>query len=527
MRRFLTVLAIATLCGGAGPAARPAAAAEKMFAFNNGAEPETLDPALMTGVPEHNLAMSLFEGLVTYHPKTLGPAPGIAESWTISNDKLTYTFRLRRSIWSNGDPLTARDFLASWRRVLEPKTASEYAYQLWHIKNARAYTKRTVTDFSKVGIRAPDDHTFEVTLEHPTAYLLGLLAFETFMPVHRATVEKHGARWTRAGHIVSNGPFVLAEWRPQDRIIMKKNPRYWDAENVKLDGVVAFAINNRNTALLRYRSGELHWLNALPIALVPKLMKRPDYHKAPYLGTYFYRFNCTRKPFNDPLVRKAFNLALDKKTLCKFILHGQYEPARSFVPPMMPPYEPPKGPAYDPKRAAELLAQAGYPRGRGFPRVTLLYNTSKQHERIAVVAQNMWKKTLGVRINLVNQEWKVYLNTVSKKNYDIARSAWIGDYMDPNTFLDMFVSGGGNNRTGWSNEQYDALIQAAAGEPDAAKRLDLFRKAERILIVDEMPIVPVYYYANLSLRDPAVRGFYPNPRDLHPSKYLDLAPAGE
>ena len=527
MRRLLGACVAVAMCLGVWPAAGPAEAATpagKVFAFNNSAEPETLDPALMTGVPEHNLAMSLFEGLVTYHPKTLLPAPGVAESWKVSKDKRTYIFKLRKSLWSNGDPLTSQDFVYAWRRVLEPKTAAEYAYQLWHIKNARAFTKGTLTDFTKVGIRAPDAHTLKVTLEHPTAYFLGLLAFETFMPVHEGCVEKHGERWTRPGNIVSNGPFVLDKWLPQDRIIMKKNPRYWDAKSVKLDGVAAFAITNQNTALLRYRTGELHWVNALPLPLIPNLKKRPDYRKAPYLGTYFYRFNCTRKPFNDPRVRKAFNLALDKTTLCKFVLHDQYEPATSFVPPMIPPYKSPKGLAYDPKRAAKLLAEAGYPGGRGFPRVTLLYNTSKQHEQIAVVAQNMWKKNLGITVNLLNQEWKVYLNTLNKIDYDIARSAWIGDYMDPNTFLDMFVTGGGNNRTGWSSKRYDKLIKAAAGEPDTAKRLALFRKAEDLLVNRELPIMPVYFYSNLSLRSPSVKGFYGNPRDLHPCKYIRLEP---
>ena len=526
MRQLLYVCAAVVICVGVWMALdrEPAAPAGDVFNFNNGAEPQTLDPALMTGVPEHNLAMSLFEGLVTYHPKTLLPEPGVAESWKVSEDGLTYTFKLRKSVWSNGDPLTSADFVYAWRRVLDPNTAAEYAYQLWHIENARAFTEGKLADFAKVGIRAPDAYTLEVTLEHPTAYFLGLLAFETFMPVHQGCVEKHGDRWTRPENIVSNGPFVLDKWRPQDRIIMKKNPRYWDAKNVKLDGVAAFAITDQNAALRRYKTGELHWLSSLPLPLIPSLKSQPDYRKTPYLGTYFYRFNCTRKPFDDPLVRKAFNLALDKTELCTYTLHDQYQPATSFVPPMIPPYESPEGPAHDPKRAAELLAEAGYPGGRGFPPVTLLYNTSKQHEQIAVVARHMWQKNLGVTVNLVNQEWKVYLNTLNKIDYDIARSAWIGDYMDPNTFLDMFVTGGGNNRTGWSTKQYDKLIAAAAAEPDTTKRLGLFREAEDLLIDREMPIMPVYFYSNLSLRTPSVKGFHGNPRDLHPCKYIFLAP---
>ena len=476
----------------------------------------------MTGVPEHTLAMALFEGLVTYHPETLAPEPGVAESWDISEDGLTYTFHLRQSAWSNGDPLVADDFLYSWRRVLEPETAAEYAYQLWYIKNAKAYTEGTLKDFSQVGVRVVDPHTFEVTLEQPTAYFLGLVAFETFMPVPKRCIERYGNRWTRPENIVSNGPFVLREWKPQARIVMQKNPFYWDAAAVRLDTIVAMPIANEETALLLYKTGGLDWLNSLPATLIPQLKKHPDYHKAPYLGTYFYRFNCTRKPFDDPRVRKAFDLALDKVKLCWFVLHGEYGPATSFVPPMLPPYESPEGLAYDPKRAAELLAEAGYPGGRGFPRVTLIYNTSKRHEDIAVVAQEMWREALGVDINLVNQEWKVYLQTTNRLDYDIARAAWIGDYMDPNTFLDMFVTNGGNNRTGWSNKRYDELIRTAAKTLDPARRNALLKDAEDILVNQELPIMPVFFYANLSLRRPGIKGFYENARDLHPFKYIDL-----
>jgi oligopeptide transport system substrate-binding protein len=494
------------------------------FTFNNGAEPETLDPALMVGVPEHTLAMALFEGLVTYHPKTLQPVPGVAERWDISDDGRTYTFHLRKCRWSNGDPVTAQDFLYAWRRVLEPDTAAEYAYQLWYIRNARAYTEGRLDGVSQVGIRAPGPRTLVVSLEQPTAYFLELLAFETFMPVHRRCLETHGARWTRPEHIVGNGPFVLHTWQPHQKIVMVKNPRYWDAANVHLNRIAAYPIENENTALLRYETGELLWISSLPGPLIPELKKRPDYHKAPYFGTYFYRFNCTRPPFDDPRVRKAFNLALNKDTICTYVLHDEYEPATTFVPPMVPPYESPEGMPFDPKRAAALLAEAGYPAGKGFPRVTLIYNTSKRHEQIAEIAQNMWREHLGVEVALLNQEWKTYLTTMQNLEYDLMRSAWIGDYLDPNTFLDMFVSGGGNNRTGWSSAEYDDLIARAARTADPAERLRTLRQAENILINRDMPIMPVYFYSNLSLRHPSVRGFYTNPRDLHPFKSIRIVP---
>jgi oligopeptide transport system substrate-binding protein len=498
-------------------------AADQTFRFNNGAEPETLDPAKMTGVPEHRLAMALFEGLVVYHPQTLDPQPGIAERWDVSSDGLVYTFHLRKSLWSNGDPLTARDFAYSWRRALAPDTAAEYAYMLWPIRNARGFTEGTINDFAEVGVRVVDDHTLEVTLAHPTAYFLDLVAFETYMPVHRGCIDEHGERWPRPGNIVSNGPFVLEIWKPHQRIEMAANPNYWDAKTVRLDRIVALPISNENTALRAYKEGRIDWLSSMPSAAIAKLKERKDFHVSPYFGTWFFRFNCTRKPFDDPRVRMAFNLAFNKVELCKYVLQEQYEPARSFVPPMLSDYDPPRGPAFDPKRAAKLLAEAGYPGGRGFPRVTLLYNTNKRNKEVATVAQQAWKKHLGVEVNLLNQEWKVYLQTTNRLEYDIARSAWIGDYMDPNTFLDMFVTDGGNNRTGWSNAEYDRLIVAAAREVDAAERAGLFRKAEQLLVQEELPVMPVYYYANLSLRHPRLRGFWSNPRDLHPFKYIWMA----
>ncbi len=520
-RMMICVLA-AALCAACVPRGPEGLPGGKVLRFNNNAEPETLDPALLTGMPDVTLATALFEGLVAYDPKTLATVPGVAERWEMSADGLTYTFHLRESVWSNGERLTAEDFVYSWRRVLEPETAAKYAYQLWYIKNAAKYTKGELKDFSQVGIRSADERTIEVTLEHPTVFFLDLLAFPTYMPVNRGCVEKFGSRWTRPGSMVGNGPFVLAEWKAQDQIVMRKNPRYWRADDVKLDGIVAFAITDENTALRRYKAGELDWVKSLPDLMVPRLKERPDYHRAVSLGTHFYRFNCSRKPFDDVRVRKAFDLALDKRKICQFVLHGQYEPAAAFVPPALPGYVSPPGLGYDPRRAAELLAEAGYPGGRGFPPVTLVYNTSNRHEQVAAVAKQMWKDALGVDVNLVNQEWKVYLRTTQKLDYDIIRSAWIGDYMDANTFLDMFVTNGGNNRTGWSNARYDELIAEAARTADAAKRTAMLREAEDILVNEEVPILPIYFDAHLGLRRTTITGVYDNARNIHPFQGVDM-----
>ena len=498
-------------------------AGRQSLIFNNGAEPETLDPALMTGVPEMTLALALFEGLTSLHPKTLVPVPGIAERWDVSHDGRTYTFHLRPSRWSDATPLTAHDFVYAWRRTLDPATAAKYAYQLYCIENARALNTARLTDPTLLGVRALDEHTLEVRLEHPLAYFLELTAFATFAPVQRQCMEQHGGRWTRPGHLVGNGPFVLAEWRQHDIIVLKKNPHYWDASRVLLNDIRALAIDDAETALKKYRNGEVQWIRSVPTAKVSAAARLPGFRYSPSLATYFYRFNVTKAPLDDPRVRKALAMAVDKAAIARYLLRGGQRPARSFVPPILPGYTPAEGPAYGPQEARRLLADAGFPGGRGFPTLQLLYNTSESHKLIAEAIQHMWHTALGIRVELLNQEWKVYMDSVSRLSYDVARSSWVGDYGDPNTFLDMFVTGGGNNRTGWSHRRFDGLIRQAARETDAPRRFRLLQQAERILVSDEMPILPIHFTVNVYLVHPRVLGVYNNSRNVHPFQYMAIA----
>lgn len=501
---------------------------DQVFVFNNGAEPETLDPALMTGVPEHTLALALYEGLTSHHPVTLQPVPGVAAWWEISEDGLVYTFHLRDDAkWSNGDPVTAEDFRWSWIRALDPKTAAQYAYQLWSIKNAKAFTGGEVTDPSEVGIQVVDEHTFVVTLESPTAYFLDLTSFETLMPVHRATVETHGDEWTSPGNIVTNGPFQLAAREPRIAIEMVPNEHYWNRGIVRLERIRALAMDDMNTAYNEYTQGSIDWLKAVPQKRIDEVQLNPDYYAWPYLGTYFFRYNITEPPFDDVRVRMALNLAVNKTSLCVDTLKAGQIPAQAYVPPGIHGYENVEGLAYDPERAKELLAEAGYPNGEGFPDVELVYNTSESHKQVCEVITSMWNDTLGINAKLRNMEWQIYLETVDTMQYQVARAGWIGDYTDPNTFLDMFVTGGGNNNTGFSNAEYDAAIEAAARETDLEKRFEHFRRAEQILCVDELPILPIYYYVNQGLLRPRVRNLHGNIRDLHPFQviYLDGPPA--
>ena len=494
----------------------------QVLLFNNGSEPKTLDPALMTGVPEHTVALALFEGLTTLHPKTLQPVPGVAERWETSPDGRTYTFHLRQTAWSNGAPLTAHDFVYAWRRALEARTAAEYAYMLFCIDGARAFNEGKAAA-EDVAVRALDARTLEVRLEHPVAYFLELTAFATYSPLHAPCIAEHGDRWTRPEHIVTNGPFTLAEWSQQQVIVARKNPRYWDAARVRLAEVHILPIDDAETALKKYLNGEIHWTRDIPAQKVPAVAHLDGFRYAPELGTYFYRFNVTRRPLDDVRVRKALALAIDRESIVRYLLRGGQRPARSFVPPILPPYEPVDGPRHNPERARKLLADAGFPDGRGFPKLRLLYNTSETHKLIAEAVQHLWWTHLGVRIELLNQEWKVYLDSVSRLQYDIARSAWIGDYGDPNTFLDMFVTGGGNNRTGWSHARYDELIRMAAREVDSARRVALLQEAEGLLVRDEMPIVPIYFYVNTVLVRPTVLGVWDNARNVHPFQYVAIA----
>jgi oligopeptide transport system substrate-binding protein len=495
----------------------------------NGAEPESIDPAVVTGQLEGRICYAIFEGLL--HFDRFGkPQPGIAESWDLSSDGKTYTFHLRANAkWSNGDPVTANDFVQSWRRVLLPETASEYAYLLYHIKNAQPFNEGTLKEFGQVGIKAIDDRTFRVELEAPVPYFLDLCAFATLLPVHLATVEKYGDDWIKPDKLVNNGPFLLKEWRLNYRIRLEKNPLYWDASHVALTTIDALPIDNSITAFNFYASKVADLIldkGLTPPSLIPELKKRPDFHAAPFLGTYFVRFNAARKPFADVRVRQAFAMAIDRDRIVEKITQAGEPPAYAFTPPgTAGGYQPPKMFGRNIEKARQLLAEAGYPGGKGFPTVTYLYDSKKLNEDIAVEIQNMLTEALGVHIELQKQEWKVYLNSMSRLDYDFARSSWVGDYDDPNTFLDCFVSGGGNNRTGWSSREYDNLVAAAALEPDNGKRLQIFQRAEDLLLNHGTPICPLYYYVGIQIYDgQKFGGIEPNLLDEHPFREMYRKP---
>ena len=501
--------------------------------YGNGAEPQGLDPHVVTGVPENHIVRALFEGLAVKNPKTLEPEPGVAERWDISDDGTVYTFYLNpQAKWSNGETMTASDYVWSWHRALHPDTGSLYAYMLYPVVNAEAYSKREITDFDAVGVKALDDQTLQVTLNAPTPYFLQLMDHYSTFAVHPETVLTHGKMtdrftpWTRVGSIVSNGPFTLEEWSLNRRIIIKKSEHYWDRENVSLNGVYFYPTENVVSEERMFRAEQLHYTQVVPLDKIPdyRSQDKSPYIQAPYLGTYYYLINTDRPPVDDVLVRRALSYALDRDTLTRTVLQNTAIPAYSITPPDTLGYNPPTLFDYDPEKARALLAEAGYPNGEGWPGLEITYNTQEAHRKIAVAVQQMWKRELNIDITISNQEWKVYLNSVSQREFQVARRGWIGDYVDANNFLDLFITDGGNNNTGYANDIYDDIILNLAPKAKTREeRYALFYKAESMMM-DEMPIIPIYTYTSKHLIHPSVEGIYPNLMDSLNLKYVTLHP---
>jgi oligopeptide transport system substrate-binding protein len=494
-----------------------------------GAEPATLDPHLSTGLTEYSVMMAFLEGLTTLDAKTMRVEPGVAKSWDLSEDGLIYTFNFDPNAkWSNGAPITPEDFLFSFERILTPLLGAPYAYMLYPMRSAEAFHTGELTDFSKVGAKAIDAHTLQIELEQPTPYFLSLLAHNTWWPVHPPTILKHGtmteriSKWTKPGNYVGNGPYVLKKWRLNSEVYAEKNPHYRDPEAAALNGIHFLPIDIE-TEERAFRAGHLHITESVPIHRIDWYREnRPEtINFATSLGVYYYMLNTSRPPLNDPRVRKALAYSINREELTKHVLKAGQQPAYHFTPPNAGGYNAEARFPYDPDLARELLAEAGFPEGKDFPAFELLYNTSESHRTIAVAIQQMWKKELGVDIELHNQEWKAYLSTREAGEFDILRAAWFGDYDDPNTFLSLGETNNGNNHTKWSSAEYDALIKQAAVTQAPEARKAIFQKAETILL-DEMPVIPIYFYVTSRLIDESVQGWYPSILDNHPYQSIQL-----
>ena len=490
------------------------------FTYVVGTEPATLDPALATHLSAGRILLALFEGLTSYDPRSLTPRPGVAHAWTVSPDGKTYTFHLRHTTWSQGDRVTAQDFVYAWRRVLDPATASDYASLLFVIEGARALNAGQDPTGAGLGVRALDPDVLEVRLEHPTPYFLDLTSFWSLLPVHRPTVEAHGDRWTRAEHIVTNGPFRLAQWHFYHKLRLVRNETYWDASRVRtrvIDGLIA---DDVNTALLLYETGAAQMITSVPGLLMDDLRGRADFRVTAALGTYFFRVNVRRAPLDDARVRRALTRTIDRQRIVRIITRGGERPALSLVPPQTTGHGRVRTLTADLELARSELAQAGFPAGKGFPTLTILVDQTEQHRHIAEVVQQGWKRLLGIPVEILTSDHKGLAARVRQGDFWVVRSMWLADYDDPTTFLDVFRSDSGTNRTGWTCARYDRLLDDAQRTADAGERGRLLSQAEVILVAEELPILPVYFLTHTNMIHPCVQGVHDNVRNLHPFKYV-------
>ena len=519
-RTFLTSLAGGLALAGCGKPETLVSVGNRTHTLHvgNGTEPRDLDPQTITALTDSFITTTLFEGIVSLNPDTMEPLPGVAERWEISDDQLVYTFHFRADArWSNGDSVTADDWVYSLRRILAPELGSEYSYMLYPVKNAEPFNLGKLKDFAAVGVKALDPRTLQITLASPTPYFLSLLVHQAWSPVQQRTIEKFGrmtdriSKWTRPGNLVGNGPFVLTEWRVADVVAVKKSPTYWDRANVGLDEVRFYPVENTSTEEHMLRAGQLHVTYAVPRAKIDLYRREhPDrIHIDPWLETDYLRVNVTKGPLKDKRVRRALALALDRRGLTDNVMRGGEVPAFSFTPPGMPGYRTTARIEGNADTARRLLAEAGFPGGKGFPELELHYATSETGMKICQVLQEQWKKELGLPITLRNEEFKVYLDTQRKIAYDLSFSIWVADYADPATFLNLMVTDGGNNQTHWGRKEYDDLLDEAARTLDPRRRFAVFDRAENFLM-DELPVLPVFFGTHVYLSLPEVKGHRPS-----------------
>lgn len=482
---------------------------------NLGADPASIDPALNEAVDGSNVLHNTFEGL-TRTDADEQPIPGVAESWEISEDGLTYTFKLRESKWSDGEPVVAGDYEYAWKRALDPATAAGYAYQMYYIKNGQKINAGELP-IDEAGVKALDDSTLEVTLENPTPYFLQLTAFPTYFPVRKDVVEADPEGWAlNPETFISNGPFKMTEWTHNDVLRLEKNENYYDADKVMLSEIEYVMIAEGSTAFSAFQAGELDYTEAIPSEQIAQLQAAndPNFHIFPYIGTYFYVFNMNEPAVQDVKVRQALSLAIDREQIVSQVTKGGQLPASGFVSDGIATSTGESfrtfagdygiAPTANVEQAQALLAEAGFPGGAGFPTLELSYNTSEGHKAIAEAIQAMWKANLGINVELRNEEWKVFQESRQNGNYQVARHGWIGDYSDPMTFLEMWTTGAGTNDAKYANPAYDKLIadsKLAAG----ADRDELLKQAEALLAQD-MPVLPIYYYTNVAMMRTTLQG---------------------
>ena len=554
--RLSPALAVILALLAAGCARRETPAEEGIrthtLLVGNQNEPATLDPQLYDAATDYNIVGALFEGLTNYDEKTATAVPGVAERWDISPDGLVYTFHLRADArWSNGDRLTARDFTFSFQRFLTPALGNFYSYYLYPIRGAEAFAKGQTKDFATVGVEAIDDATLRITLTHPAPYLLGIMA-TTALPVHRGSVEQAGraddrtSPWARQGKLIGNGAFTLSEWHPNARLIVTKNPRYWNAANNQIERIIFFPIEKSEAEELAFRAGQLHVTFSLPPSKIASYRDTsPEKLRIdPLLHLFMINFNSTKVPLNNPKVRRALTLALDRAAISQSVFGGARAPASTVVPPNCGGYVGPPGQKEDFAAARALLAESGYPGGRELPSLPMQVLNDDKLPRVAETIQAMWRRELGVQITIEPYDQKTWIDNQQGLSHTLSLRGWTADFPDPINFLDVFRTGNANNVFGWSNPEFDALIDRAAAAPDPAARFALLRQAEAIVLADaashephdsgldddsaiddatvDDACAPLVFGSRTYLINPAVKNWASAPLGIHRYQLLEL-----
>lgn len=503
---------------------------EQILHVGNGVEPSDLDPHTNTGSPESVILDTLFEPLIRRNKDITGFDPAAADHWSVSEDGKTLTFHVREGMrWSNGDPVTAVDYRDSFHRALEPSLGSQPATYMYPIAGAEAYHKGTLKDFSKVGISTTDSHTLVIQLTKPVPYFIQLMTGYPFVAVHLASVETFGGlktpgtSWTLPGNLISDGPFTLERWQPNQDLVVKRNPLYWNADNVRLQEIHFHPIESQDTEERAYRGGQLHVTNALSVSKIePYKRDNPEALRiTPRLGVSYLFFNVRAAPFDDARVRRAFALALDRRQIVESVLRGGQRPAYSLSQPGMGGYAPVSMIEENFDEARRLLSEAGFPQGKRLPQVTYLYNTSDLNRDVAQALQEMWRKNLGVDVRIVNQEWKVFLDSRNLGNFQIARAGWNPFADEPTDYFQQVLTNGTYNDSGWSNPEFDRLFEEASTTMDPESRHALYRQMDTILLT-EIPVVPLFYSSIVRLVHPSVQNWHTNLLDTRPLHLLWL-----
>jgi|LauGreDrversion4_2_1035121.scaffolds.fasta_scaffold02535_2 oligopeptide transport system substrate-binding protein len=496
----------------------------------NSAEPADLDPHLAEAYTDQILLVALHEGLTVLDERTSRPLPGVAESWETSADGLTWTFRLRAGArWSNGDTVTAHDFVFSFRRLLSPALGASLSYMFWPVRGAEDFNAGKLADFAAVGVSAPDDRTLRLELTRPVPHLAALAAHSSWLPVHRPTLEKfdsvakRGGAWTRPGNHVGNGPFTLMEWRPNARLVVARNPQHRENAANRLERVVFLPVEKAEVEELNFRAGQMHLTFSVPASKVETYRREsPQTLRVdPLLNVTYMNFNVTRPPLDNPKVRRALALAIDREAISRAVFQGTRAAASSFTPPDCGGYNARARITTDVDAARALLAEAGFPAGRGLPVFPVQVQNDSTYPRIMEAIQAMWLKELGVRSTIEPFEQKTWVQNQQSKQHVIGLMGWTGDYPDPLTFLGLFRGDGGNNWTGWASAAYDQLITETERTADAAQRLELFQRAEALLL-QEVPVTPLVFGSRTYLIHPSVRGWEPSPLGLHRFQLIEL-----